>query len=129
MTDRLQGMGGGPRVGRRRFAFMAAVLLAIASEALFARGASAPFQVTVTLLPAFKDTVDCSSRQQGSAISVSCTTPGSTTAANAQRFMLQLYRDGSQVGMVDAETLPGTVTSWKVTRLADRDFLEIVVGW
>jgi hypothetical protein len=121
--------GGGPRTGRRwRAGTAAALVLAGASSVVLAKSTSAPFAITVTLFPAFKDTVDCGTSRSGSSFSVNCSGPA-PASPNNPRFLLQLYRDGAQVGTVDGSTLPGTVTSWKVVRIADRDFLEIVVGW
>ena len=119
--------GDDPPTDRRWRIWTAAVLLAAASGAVLAKSASAPFAVTVTLFPAFKDTIDCGTTRQGSSFSVNCSSPGSS--ATNPRFLLQVYREGAQVGTVDGSTAPGTVTSWKVVRVADRDFLEIVVGW
>lgn len=117
----------GPATGRRWPMWAAATLLAAVSGAVLAKSASAPFAVTVTLFPPFKDTVDCGTSQQGSSVRLDCTTPGS--APSDPRFLLQVYREGAQIGTVDGSTQPGSVTSWKVVRIADRDFLEIVVGW
>lgn len=117
----------GPARHRRWRTWTAAALLAALSGAVLAKSASAPFAVTVTLFPAFKDTVDCGTSQQGSTVSVKCGTAGS--GASNPRFLLEVYREGAQIGTVDGSTAPGTVTSWKVVRVADRDFLEIVVGW
>lgn len=102
-----------------------AAALTAASGALYAASVSAPFRVELLLIP-FKDVAQCDQTGTGSAVQVSCTTPARGTD---QRFMLHLYREGAEVGTVDGTTGPGTVTSWKVVRIADRDFLEIVVGW
>jgi len=32
-------------------------------------------------------------------------------------------------GGVDSYTGPGTITSWRMVSLADRDYLEIQIGW
>jgi hypothetical protein len=119
--------GDGPATDRRWRAWVAAALLAAASGAVLAKGVSAHFAVTVTLFAPFKDTVDCGTSQQGSSFAVNCSTPGSS--ATNPRFLLQVYRDGAQIATVDGSTVAGSVTSWKVVRIADRDFLEIVVGW
>jgi hypothetical protein len=36
---------------------------------------------------------------------------------------------GSWLGIADETMGLGTVTSWRVIRLADRDYLEMMVGW
>ncbi|HZZ94812.1 MAG TPA: hypothetical protein VFE23_19785 [Usitatibacter sp.] len=127
MAGLSQERGGDPR-DRRWRAWTTATLLAIASGAALAKGVSAPFTLSVTVFPAFKDVVDCGTRQQGAAVSLSCSA-GSPAAGTSPRFLLNVYRDGAQVGTVEGSTVPGTLTSWKVVRIADRDFVEIVVGW
>ena len=44
-------------------------------------------------------------------------------------YYLQLYRGGQLIGDVSAGTSSGTVTSWRVVRAGNRDYLEIMVGW
>lgn len=44
-------------------------------------------------------------------------------------YYLQLYRGGQLIGDVNAGTSSGTVTSWRVVRAGNRDYLEIMVGW
>jgi hypothetical protein len=124
---------GGGGIRRRAAAVCALALASIAAEA---STSSASFGVSVTLFPNFKDVAACGETTSGAHVSVSCTTnpPSSTPAstpsgAQPGRFMLELYRDGAKVGTVDGETAPGSVASWKVYHVADRDFLEIVVGW
>jgi hypothetical protein len=119
----VEARGGGIR--RRALAIFA---LALASVAAQASTSSASFGVTVTLFPAFKDVAACGDTASGSNVSVSCTSTAPSSSQPA-RFMLELYRDGTRLGTVDGETAPGTVASWKVYRVANRDFLEIVVGW
>jgi len=113
--------------GLRKWSGIAGIALMCAAGVAIARSASAPFQLTVTLLPPFKDVVGCGTSQQGAEVSVSC--GGDAVSGASPRFLLHVYRDGTQVGTVQGATSPGTVTSWKVVRIADRDFLEIVVGW
>ena len=106
-------------------AWLAGAALATASSALYAASVSTPFRVELLFFP-FKDVAQCDQTGSGANVQVSCTSPA---PGSDQRFMLHLYREGAQVGTVDGTTAPGTVTSWKVVRIADRDFLEIVVGW
>lgn len=114
--------------GSWKWSGIAAIALTCAAGVAIARSASAPFQLTVTLLPPFKDVVACGTSQQGADVSVTCGGPA-PTAGPGQRFLLHVYSEGAQVGTVEGATSPGSVTSWKVVRIADRDFLEIVVGW
>jgi hypothetical protein len=103
----------------------AGVLVALASSGAAAASVTNPFRVSVLLLPPFKD---CTAVTQPSSVSVSC--PGSgVTSLPDPRYLLHIYRGNEVVQTVDATTEPGTVTSWRVVRGSNRDFLEIVVGW
>lgn len=126
MAGRLHERPGDSQADRRWRRGTAAILIAIASGTALAKSVSAPFAVSVTVFPPFKDVADCGTNQQGGNVTLNCATPVSD---NHPRFLLHVYREGAQVGTVDGATAPGTVTSWKVVRIADRDFLEIVVGW
>jgi len=115
--------------GRLRGAWpwIGAVAFALVSSAAWAASSSTPFRVNLQLLPPFKDTPDCGTVRQGANVSVTCASPGAP--GNSQRYLLHVYSEGEVVGSVNAVTDAGTVTSWRVVRAADRDFLEIVVGW
>jgi hypothetical protein len=115
------------RSGTARLLRGATLSCALAGVACLAYAAttSSPFHVTVELRP---DIPQCGQRTHGINVSVSCIAPGTPVAASP-RFLLNVYREGVQVATVDGVTEPGTVASWKVVRVADRDFLEIVVGW
>lgn len=123
-------------MGYFRAALRAATLLAAASLPAFAGSASAPFHVRVELTTESKSIAQCDRNplagEAGKDVSIVCTggVPGPVPFARTDpRFLLHLYRDGSQVASVDGLVPPGTVTSWRVVNFADRDYLEIVVGW
>lgn len=139
-----QGTGWGEACARiaaaRRQTAVAAVvagLLGGSPVAADAAAATAGFRVTVNLTSETKSTVQCESSNvkagEGSAVNVSCveTAPLPTTsqAAPETRFLLQLSRGGGTVGTVEGLLPPGTVTSWRVINAAERDYLEIIVGW
>ena len=112
---------------RRRGALtaFAGVVVALACTAAVAASVTAPFRVNLLLLPAFKD---CTAATQPSSVSVTC--PGNSPISTQDpRYLLHVYRGNQVVQTIDAVTEAGTVTSWRVVRVADRDFLEIVVGW
>ena len=113
---------------RGAWPWLGSLVLAFASLTAAAATSSSPFRVNVQLLPPFKDTPECSSVRVGTAISLSCVTPGADLLSSP-RYLLHVYSEGQVVQTVDTVTDPGTVTSWRVVRAADRDFLEIVVGW
>jgi hypothetical protein len=108
--------------------WLGGLALALASLTAAAASSSSPLRVNVQLLPPFKDTPDCSSVKVGAAVSVSCVTPGTSLVAS-ERYLLHVYSEGQVVQTVDTVADPGTVTSWRLLHIADRDFLEIVVGW
>ncbi|SRR5260221_581310 len=44
-------------------------------------------------------------------------------------LLFHISRAGEWLGTVDESMGAGTVTSWRVIRIADRDYLEMMVGW
>jgi hypothetical protein len=122
---RVQIAGSRGGIVRRATAILALLLSSVTAQA---SSSSASFGVSVTLFPPFKDIAACAESSAGTNVTVTCTT-AAPPRSDPPRFMLELYREGNRLGTVDGETAPGTVTSWKVYRVADRDFLEIVVGW
>jgi hypothetical protein len=111
----------GARVG---FAW---ALLALASASVPAASVTSAFRVSVLLLPPFKDTA-CNGTTATSSVSVTCSGTGPGTPFDS-RYLLHVYRGPQVVQTVDASMDSGTVTSWRVVHAANRDFLEIVVGW
>ena len=47
----------------------------------------------------------------------------------ASTLLFHISRAGEWLGTIDEPVSPGTVTSWRVIRLADREYLEMTVGW
>jgi hypothetical protein len=56
------------------------------------------------------------------------TLPWTTMQDSSYRFVTQVTRAGELLGTIDIYT-GGTVTSWRVIRLANRDYLEMIVHW
>ena len=111
---------------------VAAIFLAGAATCSYGSTTSASFKVTVDFIPADKNVAACNRSTRAStppSVTIVC---GSTTSHSSyleSRFLLNLYRSGELLGAVDGFMTTGTVTSWRVVRLMDRDFLEIMVGW
>jgi hypothetical protein len=116
---------------RKQRLALAALLLAGTSAACEAREASASFLVKVDLITDLKNTAECqqtTSRPPASSVNIKCTT-GAPIPAGTPRFVFDMYDSGMWLGTVDGVMTTGTVTSWRVVRLVNRDYLEIVVGW
>jgi len=122
---RKDGARHGNGIPRGALTAFAVVVVALACSTAAAASVTAPFRVGVLLLPPFKD---CTAATQPSSVSVTCPGGGPNLAPDP-RYVLHVYRGNQVVQTIDAVTEPGTVTSWRVVRAADRDFLEIVVGW
>lgn len=89
----------------------------------FCRSTNAPgsFGATVTVVCATGAVVDISSGRT--------TMPWSPMHGGAYRYLLQASRDGNLLGTVDSYIGAGTITSWRVVNLVDRDYLEMLVDW
>lgn len=55
--------------------------------------------------------------------------PWSPMHGGSYRYLFQASRDGNPLGTIDTHLSVGTVTSWRVVNLADRDYLELLVDW
>ncbi len=47
----------------------------------------------------------------------------------ASRYLVQVTRGAQQIGTIDAQTGPGTITGWQVVRLASQEYIELTLGW
>ena len=115
---------------KQRQAF-AGLLLACASAWTEAGQTSASFLVKVDLITELKNTAECqqtTSRGPLASINIKCSA-GAPIPPSTPRFVLDMYDSGMWLGTVDGLMTTGTVTSWRVVRLVNRDYLEIVVGW
>lgn len=106
--------------------------------ALLAGGTSTPFaslplkqsfNVRVTLLaPAGTEIVQCASAvEPGSKITINCQKPTAPVEL-VPRYLMHVYRAGEWI-TVDGQMGTGTLTSWRIVHVANREYLEMMVGW
>jgi hypothetical protein len=131
---------------------LAVAFLAPACEAVAAPG-SGQFRVTSTLItgvaPPGQESAFCTRGPDtttfGAVVTVVCATgavvdirpPGAAGRflpihGGAYRFMhvSEFLPSGAQYpGGIDVYTGVGTVTTWRIINLADRDYLEMLMGW
>ena len=121
-------MGSLLRPAAARRALRASALAAIVAASGIADGASVTqsFRFTVNLDPS-KAQATCNREVApgGAAPQVKLSCGRSSDV----RYLLHLYRAGEVLGTVDGDMASGTITTWRVVRLANRDYLEIMVGW
>jgi hypothetical protein len=121
----------------RRWRGIALALLATASLCAVAVPTTQSFGVTVPLntnlpLGPGPDEVGACKRWIGSSadvrlVSIAC---GSKEGvAEMPRFLLNIYHGGARIGMVDGQAEPGMITSWRIVRGSNREYLEMMVGW
>ena len=55
--------------------------------------------------------------------------PWTAMPDNSYRFVFSAYRDGDQYRTVDSYTAAGTIASWRMIKLNDRDYLEMMLHW
>lgn len=79
----------------------------------------------------------------GSTVTVACATGAATDATgnsvsklpwttmpdNSYRFMFGTYREGEKSGTVDSYNGAGTVASWRMVKLDNRDYIEMMLHW
>ena len=123
------------RPSLRRQGALALALMATAASPFAAAPVNHSFRVTVTLnssqdVPPVatcsnmldpttnKVVVICAGGQSGS-------TP--TPQAAPPRYLLHVYRPGEW--LVDDQMGNGTLTSWRIVHVANREYLEMMVGW
>jgi hypothetical protein len=102
---------------------LAAVGLAAASGLAFPATVTQPFRFTVNLESHATCNRSVAAASGGAQVQVSCGNPSDA------RFLLHVYRAGEWLGTVDGDMGSGTITTWRVVRAANRDYLEIMVGW
>ncbi len=111
------------------------------------QGASAPVAAAPPP-PAAPATAFCRSGTMvgtfGSSVTVVCATgitgtagmptgvsslPWTSMPDNTYRFMLNNYREGDQPRVIDGYGGAGTIASWRMIKLNDRDYLEMMLHW
>jgi len=109
---------------------MLAATAALAGAAGIADAATvtSPFRLTVNLEPPASCNLESSRMAGRPQVKVIC---GNTRSAPSgdTRYLLHVYRAGEWLGVVDSDMGSGTITTWRVVRAANRDYLEIMVGW
>ena len=55
--------------------------------------------------------------------------PWATIPNNPYRLVTTVTNSGEMLGTIDSYTGAGTITSWRVLKLTDRDYLEMMVHW
>jgi len=55
------------------------------------------------------------------------TEPTPTIRTEPPRYLLHVYRPGDW--LVDDRMGNGTLTSWRIVHVANREYLEMMVGW
>ena len=129
---------------------MLAAVLGLSAVPVNAAQTSGQFNVTVNLQsansPALPQTVFCTTNPGGLAfgatVTVVCSTgavvdispgrtgmPGAPMHGGVYRYIFQASRGGDLLDSIDSYVGAGTTTSWRVVNQADRDYLEILVGW
>lgn len=142
MRDRLK------LAGHRCAAVLVATMALLAVPAHAAQ-VSGQFNVTVTLLsgtnPALPKTAFCRISPAlafGALVTVVCATgevvditvsargiPGAPVRGGAYRFILPGSYAAGLPDFYDGYTGPGTVATWRMIQLADRDYYELLMGW
>jgi hypothetical protein len=136
-----------------RMRFSSRLLLAALLSSLVTAAGAAPgsgqFQVTATLVVPSVQTGFCTSGPGkatfGAVVTVVCGTevvvdieapktamPWTPLHGSAYRYdhIAENELPGSRLaGGVDSYTGVGTVTSWRMVSMADRDYLEVQIGW
>jgi hypothetical protein len=113
---------------RLTLAAVAALALAAAGNG-FARTSAQPFDVRVDLLSAPLTGTCAESTSPGSTTQVSIECGQTKAPPRSTHLLLHVYMADEWIGSVDGRMATGTVTSWRVVRLAKREYLEMTVGW
>lgn len=115
----------------RPLASLAAIAATLGAAAVAdAATVSSPFRLIVNLEPPASCNWETANRMAGQPqqVKVVCgntrSAPGTDT-----RYLLHVYRAGEWLGVIDSDMGSGTITTWRVVRAANRDYLEIMVGW
>ena len=115
--------------------------------ALIAGGASTPFAIASPANQTFRVTVTLKTAEEApiarcsntldpatGKVTVACASgsggsggPNPRAPSDVPRYLLHVYRAGEW--LVDDRMGNGTLTSWRVVHVANRDYLEMTVGW
>ncbi len=128
--------------------FSLAALLVLCVRPSYAGQANSQFKVLINLQSNYgmPDAGVCSSSSRignfGEVVTVECTTgkvvtfsentnklPWTAMQDGSYRFLTHLSDEPVSLGTLDVYAGGGTVTSWRIVRLANRDYIELMVGW
>jgi len=79
---------------------------------------SGTFGATITYVCSTGTTVDISTNQADTPV-----------RGDAYRFLTHIIKAGVSLGTVDSYSGGGTITSWRMVNLANREYLEMMVHW
>lgn len=79
------------------------------------------FGATVTIVCSTGAVVDISAIGTGA--------PWKPIHGGAYRFLTYVSRAGELLGTIESDVGTGTVSSWRVVHLANRDYIEMTLGW
>lgn len=110
-------------------------ILALSALQANAGPVNGQFNVTVNL-----ETAPASCRSTnapgsfGATVTVVCSSGAisetqSPQRGGAYRYIFRVSSGETLLGTIDSYAGVGTVTTWRVAHLADRDYLEMLVGW
>jgi hypothetical protein len=98
--------------------------------AAFAAQVDRPFTVTINVgqPPTVNETgVQCDTSLGVARLDIRCAPTGRMHPLPV--LFLQVFRGGMLVGDIHAGMSTGTITSWRVLRAGERDYLEVMVAW
>ena len=129
-------------------AFSLAALLVLCTQPSYAGQANSQFKVLINLQSGIgvPNAGVCSSSSRigtfGEVVTVECSTgkvvtfsgntsklPWTTMQDGSYRFFTHYSEKPVSLGTLDIYAGGGTVTSWRIVRLANRDYIELMVGW
>lgn len=128
--------------------FTLAALLVLCVQPSYAGQANSQFKVLINLQSSIgtPNAGICSSSSRignfGEVVTVECTTgkvvtfsgntnklPWTAMQDGSYRFLTHLSEEPVSLGTLDVYAGGGTITSWRIVRLANRDYIELMVGW
>jgi hypothetical protein len=128
--------------------FTLATLLVLCIQPSYAGQANSQFKVLINLQSnsGTPNAGVCRSSSRvgnfGEVVTVECTTgkvvtfsgntnnlPWTGMQDGSYRFLTQLSEEPVSLGTLDVYAGGGTVTSWRIVHLANRDYIELMVGW
>ena len=113
---------------RRQGALALALVAGWASTFAAAPPMSSTFGVKVTLVAAEPPAAQCGSVVDPTTNKITVTCQAPAAPRDVSRYLLHVYRAGEWLP-VDGQMATGTLTSWRIVHVANREYLEMMVGW